>query len=126
MSNSQCRNMENIVERIRLTSEKLSNLEKIVIGDSISRVKREIFDKSVLGNKFVTVPRNYYHLSLQDRASLLRAVPSQLCKSIIFENTACEHVNFTDKTYSRYYCVIIQYEGGFFIQYHLISFISSS
>jgi hypothetical protein len=38
---------------------------------------------------------------------------SQLCKTIIFENTAATHEDTSDRTNSRYYCVVVQYAARF-------------
>lgn len=38
---------------------------------------------------------------------------SQLCKTIIFENTAADHNDTSDHSNSRFYCVVVQYAGNF-------------
>lgn len=92
--------------------ERLTALEIRVFGDQgAERVKRALVEQNIFSAKLIHVPSHYYDLALRDRAALLQANPSQLCKSIIFENTACEHHRLDDPTYSRFYCVIVQYEG---------------
>lgn len=93
---------------------RLSNLESKILGsDPVERVKIDLQRKKAYSSRLVTVPTNYYDLSLSERANLLGVNTSQLCKSIVFENTACDHYNTSDASYSRYYCVIIQYEAKF-------------
>lgn len=74
-------------------------------------IKRDLLQRSVFSGRFFTVSSNYYNLSLDERAAFLGGSAEQLCKSIIFENTVCEHESWTDKTNSKYYLVIVQYVG---------------
>jgi hypothetical protein len=91
---------------------RLNEVENALFGENgAERVQRALLQQSIYSAKLVKVPSHYYELSLQDRASLLQVSSSQLCKSIIFENTACDHYRIDDPTNSRYYCVIVQYEG---------------
>ena len=77
----------------------------------VTRVKQDLKNRNVFTCRFVRVVGDYYERPLEFRASLLNCQTSQLCKSIVFENTACDHTNIDDRTNSRFYCVITQYEG---------------
>ncbi|KAG2171461.1 hypothetical protein INT43_009122 [Umbelopsis isabellina] len=59
--------------------------------------------------RYFKVEPDYYDWSLERRAYTLRTSVASLCKSVVFENTRCEHNNFTDPLNSKYYCVITQY-----------------
>ena len=37
----------------------------------------------------------------------------QMCKSMVMENTVCEHTDCSDPTNSRYYVVVVQYVAKF-------------
>jgi hypothetical protein len=88
--------------------------EKLEKNKVINRVSQDLLQKGVYSYRFVTVPKHYYDLTLQERAALLNGNVPQLCKSIVFENTVCDHHEMSDITNSRYYCVIIQYIGNSF------------
>lgn len=85
------------------------------LGDSeqVAKVKNDLLRRNVFTCRFVRVVGDYYERPLDFRASLLSCHTSQLCKSIVFENTACDHENIDDRTNSRYYCIIVQYEARF-------------
>lgn len=108
--------------RIESLVERLSRLEAhLETNDSISRIKKELYQKHVYSSKFIHVPSFYYDLDLSERLKLVQGTnTSQLCKSIIFENTECEHFNIDDRTNSRYYCVVVQYDCKYFFNFNLI------
>ncbi|KAG2172996.1 hypothetical protein INT44_006969 [Umbelopsis vinacea] len=66
---------------------------------------------STLANicRYYEVEPDYYEWSLNRRAYKLQTSVASLCKSVVFENTRCEHNDFTDIGNSKYYCVITQY-----------------
>ena len=90
---------------------RLMALESKLCLNELNRVKRQLLNDRMYGVRMERVPANYYDLSLIERANILRCNTSQLCKSIIFENTSCSHFNVKDPKNSRYYCVVLQYEG---------------
>jgi hypothetical protein len=92
-----------------LLSQHGKDLEELRQEDPIKRIRRDLLKKKVFSHKLITTPKDYYNLTLEQRAELLNGKVPQLCKSIIFENTACDHYNLDDRTNSRFYCVIIQY-----------------
>jgi len=90
-----------------------SHFETTTTTEQIKRVKQDLLKRNVFTCRFVKVVGDYYERPLEFRASLLTCQTSQLCKSIVFENTACDHDNIDDRTNSRFYCVIVQYEARF-------------
>lgn len=82
-------------------------------SEQVIRVKQDLQRRNVFTCRFVRVIGDYYERSLEFRAGLLSCHTSQLCKSIIFENTACDHESIDDRTNSKYYCIIVQYEARF-------------
>ncbi len=107
-------NINDILHRIDVAEEKLKQLEQSRrVVDPVDRVKQDLMSRAVYSASFITVQSDYYDLTLDQRANLLKGSVPQLCKSIIFENTACEHYDCSDPTNSRFYCVITQYVGKF-------------
>lgn len=102
-----------VLESKRLSSclERVKAIEETV-NDDVWRVKYDLLKRNVYSYKFITVPSNYYGLSLEERAKLLGCGEKQLCKSIIFENTAIDNERVNDFTNSRFYCVIVQYASA--------------
>ena len=81
---------------------------------AVDRVKKDLATKKVYSSVFLHVAPDYYEKSLLERAKVLKCTVPQLCKSIIFENTAWVQENnctVGDPTNSRYYLVLVQYEG---------------
>lgn len=103
--------IEEAERRIVDLQKKKQTVRQSTLTNSETRVKRDLLQRSVFSGRFFTVPSNYYDWSLDQRASCLGGSPEQLCKSIIFENTVCEHDTWSDKTDSKYYLVIVQYVG---------------
>jgi hypothetical protein len=83
---SEASALESIFARIKSAEERLARLEE-KIDNPVERVKRDLLSKDVFSYSLVTVPDNYYTVSLSQRAKILNATVPQLCKSIIFENT---------------------------------------
>lgn len=110
--------MEELNRRIAAAEKRLEVVEAKV-NDPVERVKRDLAVKKIYNARFVTVHSKYYELSLEERASLMHCNVPQLCKSIIFENTMCDHNDMGDVTNSRYYIVIIQYISKFHILMHI-------
>jgi hypothetical protein len=106
---------DDVVEsRLARIERRLLALEEVLHDDPIARVKDVLQQHKVFSAVLVRVPSDYYKHELDIRARIVRAQnTSQLCKSIIFENTAYFQDNevLEDFTNSRYYCVVIQYAG---------------
>eukprot|EP01041_Mallomonas_annulata_P004512 gene4511-8967_t len=98
----------NETNRLHLLECRIMAMESL-LNDSVSRAKLCVRKMSIHRSIFKMVPSDYYDRSLESRAQLLGCNTDQLCKSIIFENIACDHNNISDYTSSRYYCIIIQY-----------------
>ena len=114
-------------ERIKVAEERLTIIEvKSRIFDPIYKIQQELMRYNIYTARFHYVSSNYYDLTLEQRALLLNCTVPQLCKSIIFENTAYTNDNFTIQSNSsdtigseerdhrflldsQYYCVITQY-----------------
>lgn len=95
-----------LLERIALAEAKLED----VTYDPIKKVKDDLIKKKLqYVSKFVKVPQDYYNRTISERAVILKANVEQLCKSLIFENTYCDHNSCDDITNSRYYLVVVQY-----------------
>lgn len=112
--------MEDLLARIEAAEKRIAALEqkaKERVEDAVEVIKADLRRRGVYGAKFFTTPSNYYDWTLDERAAFLGGDVSQLCKSIIFENVACDHNNCDDPTNSRFYCVIVQYVGKSF--FHL-------
>lgn len=102
--------MSNFLERIELAENKVQGLvEKVKEIETIQKIKNDLRKKQVWHYRFYRVPSNYYDRTLEERAILLNGNVPQLCKSIIFENTFCDHQDTHDITNSKYYLVIVQY-----------------
>ena len=96
------------------SSSSSSSISGVLNSEEVIRVKASLLKKCCYVYRFYHVPSNYYNLTLLQRRDLLGANDlNQLCKSIIFENTACSHNNVNDPTDSRFYAVIVQYASRF-------------
>ena len=100
--------MEALLDRIQAAEARVALIEQFA-NDPVKRVQRDLLSKNVFAFNFYTVPSHYYDLTLEQRASLLQCRVPQLCKSIIFENTMCDHNSLDDPSDSKFYCVVIQY-----------------
>jgi hypothetical protein len=89
------------------------------IRRNIIKIKNELINHQISSMcVFRRVPIDYYDKTLGERGALLRCRPEQLCKSILFENTLCNHNNCEDIHDSRYYVVV----GNNIIHSHTYSF----
>ncbi len=76
----------------------------LTLPDSVQRVKAQA-DSLALSHELMHVQSDYYSMSLDERATLLKALsPAHLCKTIIFEIT-----KHTDVSNPRYFCILVQY-----------------
>eukprot|EP01031_Cornospumella_fuschlensis_P026104 gene26104-31522_t len=98
-----------LLKRIESAENKVRKLEQGRDDPSIARVKQDLRSREIYSSQFFFVPENYYDHTLEERAKLLGGYVPQLCKSILFENTAWEGDNEFDPTNARYYLVITQY-----------------
>lgn len=103
---------QQLIQRINKAEKKLIQLEELHNEKEIEEnIREDLYAKQVYSFKFFKVPQHYYDLTLEERAAILGGNVPQLCKSIIFENTVCSHKNYNDPTDSRFYLVVIQYQG---------------
>ncbi|RYH05807.1 YbaK/EbsC family protein, partial [archaeon] len=98
-----------LIKRIENAERRVGKLENGREDPSIARVKQDLRCRGIYSTSFLYVPTNYYDYTLEERAKLLGGHVPQLCKSILFENTAWEGENEFDPTNARYYLVITQY-----------------
>ena len=125
--------MEALLERLSLAESRLRKVEDTIANanhddcdnanNNVDRIRSDIIKKQIYSYNFLKVSNDYYQLSLQERANQLKCSIPQLCKSILFENTAyysepakesrsVSNGQF-DVTNSQYYLVIVQYIGEF-------------
>jgi len=120
--------MDALLERLSLAESRLRKVEDTIANanhddcdntnNNIDRIRSDIIKKQIYSYNFLKVSNDYYQLSLQERANQLKCSIPQLCKSILFENTAyysepaksVSNGQF-DVTNSQYYLVIVQYIG---------------
>lgn len=95
-------------KRIRRAEERLTVLE---IGQEQNKVTEDLKKKQVYSYGFVQTSGDYYSWTLQKRASYLGCEVSQLCKTVLFENTAKSDTSTGDASDSKYYFVIVQYQA---------------
>lgn len=104
--------LSQLLKRIDQAELRVLSMTNSFEDDPVERVKNDLWRKKVYSSIFVKVSADYYENSLETRAKILNCHVSQLCKSIIFENTAwCKEKDIDDPTNSRYYLVLVQYEG---------------
>ncbi len=110
--------MERLLQRLSTAETRLAKLEEKRGSNgqeqenkAVRRVRSDLLKHGIYSSRFFFVPSNYYDLPLEDRATLLNGNTSQLCKSILFENTVWNGGNEFERGNARYYCVIIQYIG---------------
>jgi len=78
-----------LYERIKVAEEKVAIIEDSLLDHHpIERIKQEIMKYYIYTGRFHYVSNDYYELTLDRRALQLSCSVPQLCKSIIFENTA--------------------------------------
>ena len=103
-----------LLKRITLAENRLSAIENDIVGSPVDRVKNDLLAKKVYSSTFIKVADGYYNRTLSERAKILMCSTQQLCKSIIFENTAWVKESddqIGDVTNSRFYLVLVQYSG---------------
>ena len=103
-----------LLKRITLAENRLSAIENTIVGSPVDRVKNDLLAKKVFSSTFIKVADGYYNRTLSERAKILMCSTQQLCKSIIFENTAWVKESddqIGDVTNSRFYLVLVQYSG---------------
>ena len=103
-----------LLKRIALAENRLSAIENNIVGSPVDRVKNDLLAKKVYSSTFIKVADGYYNRTLSERAKILMCSTQQLCKSIIFENTAWVKESddqIGDVTNSRFYLVLVQYSG---------------
>lgn len=103
--------MNALLGRIAAAESRLVEIEsKTCKKSKLIVVKQDLFKLQILSARLQRVPGYYYQLNLSGRANILNCNVSQLCKSIVFVNTAhCADSNPEDITNSLYYLVIVQY-----------------
>jgi len=99
-----------IEERVAALEQRL---DAVTDELNVLRVKRSLAEKQVLTYVLRQVPKDYYSQTLAQRATLLGAASiSQLCKTIVLENTAKEESgNLFDLSDPKYVAVVVQYEA---------------
>ena len=108
------RSLDELLHRLASAEMRVHKIELSLKDDPIDRIKRDLVEKKVYSAVFVRVGADYYEKTLAMRASILKCDVQQLCKSIIFENTAWMSDNgngIMDPTNSQFYLVLVQYEG---------------
>ena len=110
--------LDELLLRLASAETRVNAIEHLLKNDPIDRIKRDLAAKKVYSAVFVKVEADYYEKTLAMRADILKCDVQQLCKSIIFENTAWTSDNeneneneIKDPTNSQFYLVLVQYEG---------------
>jgi hypothetical protein len=114
--------LDELLLRLASAETRVNAIEQFLKNDPIDRIKRDLAAKKVYSAVFVKVDADYYEKTLAMRANILKCDVQQLCKSIIFENTAWtsddENENdIKDPTNSQFYLVLVQYEGDDFCSF---------
>jgi prolyl-tRNA editing enzyme YbaK/EbsC (Cys-tRNA(Pro) deacylase) len=80
--------------------------------DNEKNIKKLVVAFGLASARFKRCPKDYYSWKLEKRRAVLQADSvHHLCKSIVLVNSKCPHEEFTDRTDSKYYFIIIQYTG---------------
>jgi hypothetical protein len=108
--------LDELLLRLASAETRVNAIEQLLRNDPTDRIKRDLATKKVYSAVFVKVEADYYEKTLVMRANILKCDVQQLCKSIIFENTAWTSDNenendVKDPTNSQFYLVLVQYEG---------------
>ena len=80
--------IDKLLLRLSAAELRVSNFHVTSKADPVDRVKKDLATKKVYSAVFVHVAPDYYEKSLLERAIALKCTVPQLCKSIVFENTA--------------------------------------
>ena len=112
---ARAQDVNQLLKRIALAENRLSAIENGIVGSPVDRVRNDLHAKKVYSSTFIKVPDDYYNRTLAERAKILMCNTLQLCKSIIFENTAWVQESddqIGDVTNSRFYLILVQYSGS--------------
>lgn len=98
------------------SSSRLDELERRLdtVQDrvNVERIKRCVAKQQIFTAVFKRVPADYYDKTLEERRQILGATSiSQLCKTIVLENTSKVGYDVGDPTDSKYYAIVVQYEA---------------
>lgn len=108
---------ENLILMNTRMDEVTLRLDELANNLNVARVRRSLYEKKIFGAVLTKVPENYYAQTLKERADILKASStSQLCKTIVLENTAkgspdSKPFDLSDLTDPKYVAVIVQYEA---------------
>lgn len=111
---ARAEDLNQLLKRIAIAEDRLLKLESDDAKSAVDRVKSDLLSRKVYTSTFFKVADGYYDKTLAERAQILQCSIPQLCKSIIFENTAWakeSDAELSDPTNSRFYLVLVQYEG---------------
>ena len=86
---------------------------RIATLESVARVRRHAVSAFVFSAVFKWVPPDYYDRPLAARAELLGCRESQMCKSMVMENTALTPGCSAEEQNLRYVVVVVQYSAKF-------------
>lgn len=104
-------------ERVAVLCKRISDLdiklEQLEYGKAVERVKGDLRRSYCFSFQLVTVDDAYYQWSLEQRAKVLGVSEAQLCKTLLFVNTAADHDSLLDMTNSKFYAVVVQYKSKF-------------
>ena len=89
------------------------SLKRITVLESVGRVRRHAAEARVFSAVFKWVPEDYYDRPLAARAELLGCAESQMCKSMIMENTSLPEGCSAEEEKLRYVMVVVQYAAKF-------------
>ena len=112
---ARAQDVNQLLKRIALAENRLSAIENDIVGSPVDRVRNDLLAKKVYSSTFIKVADDYYNRTLAERAKILMCNTLQLCKSIIFENTAWVQESddqIGDVTNSRFYLILVQYSGS--------------
>ena len=105
-----------LMRRITIAEAMMASLEEEFVETPVQRIKSDLSHRNVRTSVFVQVADGYYEKTLAMRAEILKCSVPQLCKSIIFENTAWvkeDNDLLGDTSNSRFYLVVVQYQGPY-------------
>ena len=89
------------------------SLKRITVLESVGRVRRHAAEARVFSAVFKWVPEDYYDRPLAAQAELLGCAESQMCKSMIMENTSLPEGCSAEEEKLRYVMVVVQYAAKF-------------
>lgn len=115
------REVDSLASRITKLEKEIYEIDEHH-SDASTRRARQYIESTLLQQtppRFISsvswkwVPENYYSLTLQQRAGILKAhSTNQLCKSMLMENRAPNAPkDCGDRTNARFYLVVVQYDA---------------